>query len=911
MERLKEIRRSGAILKPIDGLIGTKVRIPPLKTRMVERGHLLDRLSRARDSRLIVISGIAASGKTSLASRWIIRDELPAAWYSLDRTDNDTNLFLRYLLASLSSADSTLAAFIRKDLQAGKTFAEKHIVSQLIRRVSQLPGEVYLFLDDYHSIASRTIHNTVAALLSRMPANMHVIIMTRYAIPFPLSPFRVRDQIVEISASDMRFTEEETGRFFSEIMPVRITVDEARRITSRMEGWVGGLQLFGLSLKDKETPGELVDLLNNGNQKVSEYLIDEIIGVQPPKIRAFLEATVPLDRFSAETAQEITGTPDTREIIDTIRRNNLLIIPLDAEHNWYRYHQLLSEAVKGRIRSSAPGRLAQIHQKAALWFARNGYLEDAFRNAFASKDPEFAADLLEDYLLFINDRHEYASGRRWLAELPHDVFMRRTLLRLHDCGQKVDSFQLSDIEAVIRGIEVDPAAAFAGYQGDKRRLCEDLFTYFRYALYYYYRDPVHPNLEELEEAASMISPQNRLFSGYMKILIALGHASQGRPLEAERALAEASPIIISSGRPWARVLWFREYATVQRMQGRLNRSEAVLREAFEFLELRGISETPLRYVLYLPMGWLHYQRNDLERASEYAAAAARYGEHVRFARDMAESNLLLSLIHKASGAMKEAEDCLHKVRLITEERGVSDTGVSAEPWIARLSMVHGDIRFAVEWSGGKDFLVGDTFTGQTVHEFMAYIELLIHQRMYLQADEILKGLRNQCVERNMMKAVLDIDIAQSAVACGLKSYEQAGQILRKALAFAEIEGYVRPFLDFAPHIFPLLSEMKRTDLGPRLASHLRTIMNGCNISGKGLVGSTKRFEEDRSRQLTRREIEVLKLMAAGRPYREIAKKTFVSFETVKTHVKHIFEKLDVDSRGRAVRRAQDLRLLDS
>jgi LuxR family maltose regulon positive regulatory protein len=894
----------------MDALIRTKLEMPPLGVRMVERPLLLDRLSDGRSSRLLVISGIAGSGKTSLASQWLLRDGVSAAWYSLDKTDNDSTLFLRYLLASFAFADERLASLIKGDLRAGKAFTEKHIVSQIISRVAEIPADVYLVLDDYHVITSRAVHNVVSTLLARMPPNLHVVILTRYAVPFPLSPLRMRNQITEISASEMRFTEHEAERFFSEVMPVNLTTEEAREVGRHMEGWVGGLQLFGLSFKEKGASEGLDVALARGSMRVSEFLIDEIIAVQPPKVRAFLEATAPLDRFDAACARAVTGMEDAGEMIDTVYRNNLLLVPLDAEHKWYRYHQILSEAIKKRLAAGSPGKLSRVFQRAATWFAKSGFLEDAFRDAFASEDFEFAADLLEEYLLFINDRHEYSSGRRWLSRLPREVFMKRTLLRLHDCGQKVDSFQLNDIEAVIRDIERDPEAAFAGYKGEKRVLCEDLFVYFKHALYYYYRNPAHPDLGKLEEAARTISHGNRLFSGYTKILISLGQGALGFPARAEAALDEAYPMIVSSGSPWARTLWFREYSVVQRTQGRLNKSEAVLRQASEFLEQTGTSETPLRYVLYLPMGWLYYHRNDLEKASEYASAAERYGEHVDFAKDIAEASLLLSLVHAASGKMKQAEDYLHKVRVVAEERGVADTGVAAESWLARLSMAGGDLHEALEWARGKDFSPGTDITGHLVHDYMTYAELLMRQRLYREADALLRKMRPLCVERNMMKAVLDVDIASSAAAYWLKERERARQTMERALAFAEAEGYLRPFLDHAPGIFHLLSDMKRMELPPRLAAHLRKIMAACAINEKGLVGSTRRFEDDKSRQLTAREMEVLRMMAAGVRYKEIAERTFVSFETIKSHARHIFEKLDVSSKAQAIRRAQDLRLLD-
>ncbi len=707
---------------------------------MVERARLLDRLSEGKDAPLIIISSAAGSGKTSLAGQWIGRDNLRAAWYSLDKTDNDGNLFFRYLLATLSLVDGRLASMIAADFRNGRTFAEKEIASQIIRHVSDLPGDIYLVLDDYHFVTSRLIHDALVGLLSRMPPNMHVVILTRYAIPFPLSPFRVRDRIVEISASEMKFSEEETARFFADIIPVKLTTDETHEVARHMEGWVGGLQLLGLSLRGKGVSDELGDMLSRGNRKAWDYLIDEVISTQPHKIKAFLEATAPLDRFDAEVAAAVSGMPDAGDVLDGIYRNNLFLIPLDGGHTWYRYHHLLSEAVGERMKASSPEKLRRLHQQAALWFGRNGYLEDAFRNAFASEDYEFAADLLEDYLLFVNDRYEYASGRRWLVKLPDAVLMRRALLRLHDCGQKVESFQLEDIEAVIRDIEGDREAAFARYEGHKRRLCEDLFTYFKHVLYYYYRDPAHADLEQLEKAARMISPENRLFSGYIKILVALHHISRGNPAQADAALKEASPLIISSGAIWARVLWFRLLATVQRMQGRLYRSEAVLREAFEFVREKDLSEAPLQYILYLPMAWIYYNRNEMEKASKYASGAASYGEHVGFARDIAEGNLLLSLIHLATGEMKEAEEYLRKVRLATEGRGISEASVSADPWRVRLSMAEGDLAYAVEWSNRERLSLTGPFSSRLVYEVMTHVELLLRSKLYGKVDKTLMKL---------------------------------------------------------------------------------------------------------------------------------------------------------------------------
>jgi LuxR family transcriptional regulator, maltose regulon positive regulatory protein len=893
-----------------DGLISTKTDMPRFRSKMVERTRLLDRLSEARDLPLIVISGVAGSGKTSLVCQWASRDALGMAWYSVDKSDNDTSLFSQYLLASLSVADDRLATLFGPEVRHAEVFADKHLITYLIRSVADLSKDLYLVLDDFHHITSRAVCDMVTSLLNRQPPNLHVVILTRYGVPFSLSPFRVRNQIMEISSLEMRFTELEAEHFFAEIIPVKLTRQETHEIARHMDGWVGGMQLLGLSLHGRDVPGNLGELLNKGNQRVWDYLIEEVTAVQSPRIRGFLEATAPLDRFSAELARALTGMEDAGEVLETVYRNNLFLAPLDSGSTWYRYHHLLSEAVRERMRAASPEKLSNFYRQAAQWFAAHGHMEDAFQNAFASGDFEFAADLIEDHVLQMNDGYEYTVGsRRLAAKLPEQVFRNRMLLRLHDCRHKIEDFRLADIEAVLGDIEKDRDHAFDRYHGDKRFYCEDVYTYFHYVIHYYYRDPAHPVPEQLEKAFGMISAKNDLFAGYLKTVIAWSQISLGNPLKAETALEEALPLIISSGKLWARVLWFRLSATVHRLRGRLRTSEAVLKEGFEFLREKNLDKASLRHFLYVPLAWVYYQRNEIENAAKYASAAVSHGEQVGFVRDVAEGNLLLALVDMAAGKTVESEECLRKIRLVSEKQGIPETGFSPEPWLIHLSMAEGDVRRAVEWSDRRNLLIDDNFSIESLRNSMVQVELLIRERHYRKAVSILQKLRPRCVDRGMMEAVLDIDIALCVAFYADKHHERAGHVMEGALSFAESEGYVRPFLNYAAMIFPLLSDMRVADLGLRQFLQLKTIMAACTVDGKGLVGATARFRKDRSKALTDREVEILGLMAAGHRYQDIAKRIFISVETVKTHVKHIFGKLDVTTKTQAIRRAEDLRLL--
>ncbi len=885
--------------RPGDILISTKLHMPPMKPKMLPRKHLVDRLSEGKDRRLVVVSGVAGSGKTSLVCQWITRNRLTTVWYSLDKTDNESDLFFRYLLSALTGLDDQLSQKIGSWLERQDYLSGKEIIPFLIKHLVNLTQDIYLVLDDYHLIQSGEIHDALSYLLDYIPPRLHIVLISRYAIPISLGHFRVRGQIVEIPASDMRFTEEETARFFEEIIPVSLSVEEVHDLARYTEGWVGGLQLLGLSLKEKHTPHNLKDILNRARHETADYLVDEVLQAQPVKIRSFLETTALLDRFNADLCREITGSSDVPEMLDHLYRNNLFLVPLDGEHTWYRYHHLLSEIIRKQIKTSSPAMFCNIQRRAALWFAEKGLLEDAFRHAFSSEDPEFAADLLEEYLLFIPDRSGYSSGLRWIAKVPYHILNQRALLGLHDCAQKAEGFRFAEVEELLRGIETRLPEAFERYDGFKKTLCRDLFTYLSYMVRYYYRGPKKADVERLSEACGVISQQNKQLAGYIRMFVALRYLMQGDLIMADKTLKDATAVTFTTESTLARILWYRFSAVVERTQGRLHSSEAILAEAFEMLDRKGLSDTPLKLLLHLPMAWLSYYRNDIDHARELAAAAVQHGERAEFARDVVDGGMLLAFICLAEGNMDGAEEFVEKTRQVVKTFDTVEMEVSLDAWTARLSMLRGDLASALEWAQQRRVSLDEPFSLRLVDECMTQAELWFRQGLYRETADMLRRLRVLCKDRNLMLAVLEADILYSATLYALNDYNGAKLVLEQALQFAETEKCMRPFANLVPIVSPLLLEMTRQRREDQGSSFLHTITKSCGIAAEHV--NQDRFQAGGIRDLTTREVEILALMAAGYRNKEIAKKTFVSHNTIKSHIQHIFEKLNVTNRSQAIR----------
>ncbi len=883
-------------------LITTKLHIPPMKSRMIMRRHLTDRLREGSSSRLVVICGLPGSGKTSLACQWIAEDHLPVAWYSLDKTDNDADLFFRYLLTSLGTIDDTIASQVAPLLQELRQFSGPEIIPLIIRLFVDLPRDIYLVLDDYHLIHTKEIHDALSYFLEYMPPRMHMVILSRHAIPLSLSRFRVRSQLTEIVASDLKFTEEETERFFTDIMPVTLTTDEVHELARYTEGWVGGLQLFGLSLKGKGL-NDLGDILSRACQETTDYLIDEVIKVQPRKVKTFIQTTALLDRFNVDLCREVTGFTDTPDILEHLYRNNLFLIPLNTENTWHRYHHLLSEAVRKGVKNINPALYRDIQRKAALWFARHGYLEDAFRHAFASEDQQFAADLLEDYIPLLQERYDVASGLRWLAKVPHEVFMQRALLRLHECSLKIESLQLLDIEATLSDIKGRETDAFERYEGSKRELCRDLLAYLEYVLPYF-QEPADTDTNHLSDDLKRIIPDSKPFSGFIEDIIVGRHLIQADLPQAYEALKKASTKIFLSDNVWARIIWSKSMAYVERWQGSLDRSETILKETLGFLAWKGLGDTPLKYILYPAMAWLAFFRNDMLKALEYGTVGLRYAEQARSVYNIIELNHLLAHIHLAEGAHEETDRCMKGMLWVAKATGSPNLVALTNAFFARLSLAQGDLAWAEHWANQRQLSVDEPFSYRFVHECMAQADLLYRQGRYDRLANMLETLRSHCVSRNMLEQVLDIDIFYGAALHALYGDDRFKKVMERALVFAETEGYIRSFIYYAPMVASTLVDTAGFIRAGKGSSLLSMIVKTC-VTPKNKKGT----EKGRIRELTQREVEILRLLAGGYKYKEVAEKAFISLDTVRTHTKHIFEKLDVKTKDQAVREAERLNIL--
>lgn len=348
----------------IDGLLSTKLQIPPLRHSAVARPLLAAQLEdglRLGHS-FTLVSAPAGFGKTTLTREWIDTTERKVAWLSVDHGDNDPARLMRYLMASLGQALEPLGEL---PLSSSHSTDPREMAIALINDLAKIDSDLLLVIDDYHLIRDFSVHDLVAFVLENQPSNLHVVIATREDPPLPLARMRARAQVTEIRERALRFTEDEADAFLNRTMGLGVPQASVATLTARTEGWITGLQLVGLALRQTSNAQEFVDAFAGDDRFIVEYLLAEVLERQPEAVQHFLRQTSVLVRLCAPLCDALTGRDDSQAMLEQLEAANLFLVGLDHRREWYRYHGLFSEAL--RLGLTAREQITK-HEKAASWF---------------------------------------------------------------------------------------------------------------------------------------------------------------------------------------------------------------------------------------------------------------------------------------------------------------------------------------------------------------------------------------------------------------------------------------------------------------------------------------------------------------------------------------------------------------
>ena len=366
-------------------LLETKFYVPRLRRGLVPRRRLCERLDRGAVSKLVLVSAPAGFGKTTLLAEWLaggragVAGGRLAAWLSVDRGDNDPASFWAYVIAALRAVAPGVGEGALALLQAPQPPPIEMVLTVLLNDLGGVAADIVLVLDDYHLIGAREVQDGMAFLLDHLPPRLHVVIAGRADPVLPLARLRVRGELAEIRAAELRFTPGEAAAYLNEMMGLQLTAGDVAALEARTEGWIAALQLAALSMQGRDDVAGFIAGFAGDDRYVVDYLAEEVLARQSGRVQAFLLQTSILGRLSGSLCDAVTGQGGGRAMLAALERGNLFLVPLDDRRRWYRYHHLFADVLQARLLDEQPGQVPELHRRASVWYEQNGELSGGHR----------------------------------------------------------------------------------------------------------------------------------------------------------------------------------------------------------------------------------------------------------------------------------------------------------------------------------------------------------------------------------------------------------------------------------------------------------------------------------------------------------------------------------------------------
>jgi LuxR family maltose regulon positive regulatory protein len=911
-------------------LLSTKLYIPPARTNGVRRPRLTDRLLEGlrRPGTVALLSCPAGFGKTTLLSEFVPKMGKPVAWLSLDDGDNDPARFWAYVIAALQTVQNGLGDAALSLLQMPGALPDQAILTLLINELNVPGGDLTVVLDDYHLIQNQEIHAALYFLLDHLPERLHLVFSTRIDPPWPLARFRARNQLIELRAGDLRFSTEEIRQFLEESMGLSVSLQDSSALGSRTEGWIASLQLAALSMQGRSDLHAFIRDFTGSNTYVAEYLVEEVLQRQLAEVQDFLLKTSVLERLHPALCEAVAGVPDGDAMLHALQRANLFLVPLDDIGQWFRYHHLFADLLQARLRQSLGGdEIARLHQRAAAWYERAGMPDEAIQQAFAARDYSSATRLVERAALPLILQAHVRTVEAWLQAIPPEYLAESARANMALAWMHLLRANPDQAAPSLERLEVLFSRLPAERQ-DPSLLSEWLAL--RSKLSTMQGKPAEAR--ELSERALKILPEQDAAVRSM-LYVNLATAYQ-QVLDYGRAAGIFELIVRdarAAGNVFVEILGISGRGQMLLQQGKLHAACEAAMEGVSRLKATG-RVTPFSATLYGELGNIHYHWHRLEEARGYFQQSIQASGLSGFSDPEIFHHVVLSRIAQMEGdwpaaarEMERAAELTHAYApAMVREQVVSqqvrvDLALGHEE-AARRQLeregfnLEGDLHFPGLQPGSiithQAGLLHNSALRILLFEAQAKREPARLRRGIELADLVLKG-ELQCQHLGIALETLLLR-AQMQSAAGNEPAMLAD--VARAVELAEPEGYISVFVEEGEPIARGLRAL--LDHGPmerpRLA-YIQEILGSfpVQLASPGKPTHASRMEADDSlvEPLSPREVEVLRLIAAGHSNQVIADRLVITLSAVKKHTGNIYRKLNVDSRTQAIVRARELGVL--
>ena len=907
-----------------DVLLATKLHIPPLHGSLVSRPRLIQRLNAgiAQNHRLLLISAPAGYGKSTLLSEWVSRAEMPAAWLSLGPEENIPHRFWTYVVTALACLPAVRQAAgcesILQGLQSPQPPPIMTVLTNLMNVLAQISGEIALVLDDLHTITEPQIHQDLVFLIDHLPrsgSGLHLVAASRMDPPWPLARWRGRGELTELRPADLRFSHPEMAQFLNQTLRLQLSAHDIHALQARTEGWIAGLQMAVVSIQARlsaqgpEGVSRFIESLTGSNRFILDYLMEEVIGQLTQEMRDFLLATSILDQFTAPLCDALLERQDSRVVLDQVERANLFLVPLDDERQWYRYHHLFADLLQKSLKQTHPELVGGLHQRASEWYAANNYLAEAIGHALDAGDVVRVNKFVAGNALAMTENTELQDVLRHFEQIPEADMCAKPWLCVAYAWVKayVDPSQgigriLHKVMESISGVE-DAV--------ERQQLISHLDAIWAYVAWV--KGEPETALEFARSALAGLPDDDWLTRCH--VLHTQGAALQNLDRLPESTQAFEAAILAGQRTNKIHETYYAQscLAYVNILQGHLHRAAALCQQVLSQADQAGFvaRRLPVLAYAYATLSMVQREWNDVENAIRNAREGVALAELWRQADTLHFTLTCLSEALRAAGDLESA---------YAANQRAMQLGVTVSTWFVRISsfgqihihLAQGDVAAASHlFSTFEDSVTEPNRKGLFL---IAKASLLYALGRFTDTLSLVESSMGELEQKGKVWVIVKLLPLQALALQALSRADEALTVLTCCLAIARPEGYRRIFLDQGAPMCRLLHEAARRGIEVEYITALLPAFNLPAAPRTSPVpashGALPQFPGAvLVEPLSERELHVLRLLDSPLTSEEIGRELFISANTVRTHMRNIYAKLDAHGRLEALQKARQLKLM--
>jgi len=924
-------------------LLPTKLHPPSLPAKWIQRSHLNQRLDEGLQSKrqITLLSAPAGFGKTICICDWLnTLDDWQESWLSLAPSDDDPGRFFAYFIAALQNVHPNLGREIEAVIRSGRLPPVEVITANLINDLMEMGDRFLLVLDDFQLIQDAFILQVLEQLIDNLPPQLYLVLLTREDPPLPLARLRANNLLTEIRARDLRFSVDDVGRFLDEVIGLALSGPDIAKLEEKTEGWIVGLQLAGLSLKEQDNQSDFLANLSGSHRFILSYLTEQVLSQQTTEIQHFLLQTAILDQLNGDLCNAVTGRLDSGIMLENLFRANLFLTPLDDEAKWYRYHHLFADLLRDLQNTRLKDETAALHQRASRWYAQAGMAREAIQHALCAVDYALAVDLLESHAMVMIMQGYVKTVNTWVQAIPPEWRIQSPRTHLAFAWMHLLGGAYTQISPYFEQLQ----AIFENSQTESQLGAEYSSLYAEWLVLQSllrYMQGKRTECMDMAIQALQIAPEH---DSRVRSLALYARASVCWSLEEYPQAVEYFQTSIQYGR--AAGNFIAEMMSTIGLTGmlleigQLNLTFEIASQAVERIERAGVLP-PISAVVYAGLGDAHYQWYQIEEAQRCFQRALHLSTLGGSNTIIIMSHVLLSRLFHIKGNLETAANEIQKAADLMPVEAPEYVRQEVTAQQVRLYLAQNRLAAAQMALQRSGFSFQNEFSFPALPEsksisysvgllFDCSLRILVTEAKN-EAANLITGLKladdliARAFQSQQLLIMLEALLLRAQIHTKLENHSKSQTDYLHALELAEPEGFIGVFVEQNPVVAKALKNLiQKKQLGTDKMDYVERILAAFAQAQSWSLAHSKLPVLDLSAKasiveqttpailaepLSDRELDVLRLMADGLKYKEIAERLFISLNTVRSHTKSIYGKLNVRNRTRAIEKARQFQIL--